>query len=101
MAPGLAGIDRLVNAISSHDVAADARFTHADVDDFRVRFTDGHGADGGAADLAIGDWGPGVATVHRLPEPSASSPEVRLFRATPDARHRDRAAATVRSDGPP
>ena len=47
--PGLAGVGRLVDAVAGHDVAADARFAHADVDDVGIRFGDGDRADRRAA----------------------------------------------------
>ena len=56
--PGLAGVGRLVDAVARHDVAADARLAHADVDDVGVRFGDGDGADRRARDLAVGDRRP-------------------------------------------
>ena len=42
--PGLPGIDGFVNPIALHDVAAQARFAHADVNDVRVRFGHRDGA---------------------------------------------------------
>src|SRR4030095_12384786 len=83
------------------DVAADARFAHADVHDIGVRLGHGNGADGRALHLAVGDGRPGHAAVCGLPEPAANGAEVRLAWAALHATRGDRAAAAVGTDAPP
>ena len=56
--PRLAGVGGFVDAVARHDVAADARLAHADVDDVGVRVGHGDGADRRALDLAVGDRRP-------------------------------------------
>ena len=100
--PGLAGVGRLVDAVARHDVAADARLAHADVDDVGVRFGDGDRADRRARDLAVGDRRPVRAAVGRLPEAAAGrrrSTPPSAGPCTPD--DRDRAAAAIGADAAP
>jgi hypothetical protein len=68
--PRLAGVGRLVDAVARHDVAADARLAHADVDEVRVRLRDGDRADRRALDLTVGDrrqFSPASVVFHRPP----------------------------------
>ena len=99
--PGLAGVDRLVDAVAGHDVAADAGFAHADVDDVRIRFGHGDRADRRTGDQAVGDRRPLRAAVGRLPESAAGGAEVRLPRPSLHARDRDRSAAAIGADAAP
>ena len=99
--PRLAGVGGLVDAVAGHDVAADARLAHADVDDVGVRVGDGDGADRRALDLTVGDRRPRRAAVGRLPEPAADGAEVGLARPAFHAGHGNRAAAAVGADAAP
>ena len=99
--PGLSGVGGLVDAVAGHDVAADARLAHADVDHVGVRLGDGDGADRRTADLAVGDRRPGVARVDGLPQAAAHRAEVGVERTAFDAAHRNRSTAAVGADAAP
>src|SRR5207244_11682438 len=79
---GFTGVDRLVDAVASHDVAADARLAHANVDDVRIGLRDCHGTHRRALDLAIGDWIPAQTPVDCLPHATADGAEVAFLRTT-------------------
>src|SRR6202022_1291193 len=66
--PGLSGISAFVDAISRHDVAANARLAHADEDNSRIGFGDSDGTDARTFELAVGDRRPVLATIVGLPE---------------------------------
>ena len=99
--PRLAGVDRLVDAVALHDVAADARLAHADVDDVGVGLGDGDRADRGAVNLAVGHRRPRLALVGGLPQPAAGRAEVALVRPALHARDGNRPAAAIRADAAP
>ena len=99
--PLLSAVCRFVDAVAGHDIAADARLAHADVDDVRVRVGNRDGADRGAGDLAVSDRGPVVAGVGRLPQAATNRAEVGLARPSLDAGNRNRAATAVGTDAAP
>jgi hypothetical protein len=99
--PGLARVGRLVDAVAGHDVAANARFAHADVNDVGIRFGDSDGADRRALQLSVGDRRPVGAAVDRFPQTAADRAEVRFARPSFDAGHGDRSAAAIRADAAP
>ena len=99
--PGLAGVGGFVDAVAAHDVAADAGFAHADVDDVGIRLGDGDRADRGAGDQAVGDRRPLRAAIGRLPQAAADRAEVGFLRPSLDAGDRDRSAAAIRADAAP
>src|SRR5262249_37937778 len=61
VAPGVAGVDGLVDAVAVGGVAADAGFTHTGVNDVGVGIGDGDGTDGAGFELAVGHGDPGEA----------------------------------------
>ena len=65
--PFLATVHRLVDAVAGHDIAADARLAHADVNDVGVRLGDRDGANRRAGNLAVRDRRPVVAGVSGFP----------------------------------
>src|SRR5439155_26882660 len=99
--PGLSAIDRFIDAVAGHDVAADAGLAHADVHDVGARLAHGHGADRRALDLAVGDWRPRLAAVRRLPQSAAHRAEIRVLRTSAHAAHGDRASAAIGADRAP
>lgn len=58
------------------DVATDAGFAHADVDDVGVGGRDGNGANGGALEEAVGDILPVYAAVDCFPDAAAGGAEI-------------------------
>ena len=99
--PRLAAVGRLVHAVACHDVAANARLTHADDDDVGVALRHRDGAHRGRVHLAVGDGRPCVAAIGRFPEPAADGAEVRLLRAPLHAADGDGPAAAIGPDGAP
>jgi hypothetical protein len=99
--PRLARVSRLVHAVALRDVAAQLALAHPDVDDVRVRWRDGDGADRGARELAVGDRGPGCAAVDRLPKSAAGRAEIIFVRARRAAGGRNRSAAPGGTDAAP
>ena len=99
--PRLAGVDRFVDAVALHDVAADARLAHTDEHDVGIALGDRDGADRRAFDLAVGHRIPRLAAVGRLPQSAADRPEVVLVNADRAARGRDRTAAAHGADAAP
>ena len=77
--PGLAGVDRPVDAVALHDVAAQLRLAHPDVDRRRVATaTTAMAPTDELCDLAVGHRRPGRAAVGGLPQPAAGRAEVVL-----------------------
>ena len=101
VAPRLARVRTLVDAIARHDVAADAGLAHSDEHDVRIGLAHGDGAHGGALDLTIRDRRPVLAAVTRLPEPAAGGAEVRFLGATDHTAGSDRPAAAAWTDVAP
>jgi hypothetical protein len=99
--PGLAGVDRLVDAIPLHDVPADAGLAHAGVDDVGVGLRDRQRADGAGAKLAVGDGIPGGPAVEGLPDTPTHRAEVVLEGPRRAAGDGDRTAAAIGADGTP
>jgi hypothetical protein len=99
--PGLACVARFVDAVARHDVAANARFTHADEDDVRIRVGHGHGPNRGAFDVPIGHRQPVLAAVNRLPQAAANGAEVRFAWTALHTRDRNRSSPAKWSDTPP
>ena len=79
MRPRLAGIGAAVNAVARHDVAANARLTHADVDDVRIAFAYCDRTNRRALDLAVGDRCPIFTAISRFPEPASHRAKVRFL----------------------
>src|SRR5437867_2420937 len=98
--PGFAAIVGTIDAITEGDVAADASFATAHVDDIRIRIGDGNGANRGGG-LLLEERIPGVATVGGFPNAAGDSAKiesVRLARHTGDGQ---RASATEGTDEAP
>ena len=75
--PGRSCIDGFVDAVAADDVAADAGFAGADVDDVRIGFGDGDGADGGRGVFCFVEDGlPVEAAVSGLPDSAGYCAEV-------------------------
>ena len=98
--PRLAGVDRFVDAVALHDVAADARLPHSNEDDVRVCFGNGDGADRRALELPVRHRIPGLSTVGRLPESATDGAEVILVNPRA-AGGGDRPASSHRADVAP
>ena len=99
--PRLAAVGGLVGTAALNDVAADVRFTRADVDDVGVRGGDGDGADRRVVDQGIGHRLPRHAGIGGLPQSTARGAHVVLVRARGAAGHGDRSSATRRAQTPP
>ena len=76
--PALAGVARLVDAIALDDVAPEAGFTHAGVDNVGIGGRDRDRPDRCRSEVGITDRGPGQAEVARLPDAAADRAEVVL-----------------------
>ena len=95
--PGLSGVSGLVHAVAVGDVAADAGFAGANVDDVGVRRSDGDRADGHDGGL-VRERRPRRAAVHGLPDAASDGAEVIRIRIACDAGHGKRAAAAEGSN---
>ena len=71
--PGLAGVGGFVDAVAGHDVAADARLTHADEDDVGIVSDTATAPTDALRDLAVGDRRPvsPPSVVFHSPPPTA------------------------------
>src|SRR6185437_4474503 len=99
--PGLAGVGRLVDAVARLDVAANLGLAHADVNDVRIALRHGDRADRRAPDLPVGDVGPALTAVGRLPQAATRGAEIADLGLTADAADRDRSATALGAEAPP
>src|SRR5947209_137365 len=75
--PGLASADGFVDSVAADDVAANASFARAYVDDVRIGFRDGDGTYGGRCGLFfVEDRRPVHAAIHRLPDATGHCAEI-------------------------
>ena len=95
--PGLARIDRFVNADSVSGVAANGRFTGAGVNDIVIRRRDRDCANRRNIFL-VEKRRPILATVHCFPNAAGNSAEIIGVRFPRNAFNRERATAAERSD---
>ena len=96
--PGLAGIDRFVDAVALRQIAADAGFAGAGIDHVGIGRRDGKAADGRSF-LLIEDGLPGGGAIGRFPNAAAGGAEVVSVGIAGDARRRQGAAAAKGADG--
>src|SRR5260370_8164336 len=101
MAPCLARIAGLVDAVSRLNVAADTRLAHADENQVGTGLGHRDGADRGRLDLAIGDRRPMLSAVRGLPKAAAGRAEVAFPWATLHPGDRDGTATALGADGAP
>jgi hypothetical protein len=78
-APGLSRVSRFENAVTVGDVAANRRFSGANLDDVGVRFAHGDAADR-PTEIFVGHRRPSHAAVCRLEHTTAGGTEVILHR---------------------
>ena len=95
--PGLAAVHGLVDAVALRDVAAQAGFSRADVQNIWIGHRHGEAANGGRAFL-VEDRGPGQSAVGRLKDTAAGASEVVGGGIPGDAGCRERTAAAKGSD---
>jgi hypothetical protein len=74
--PAAAGVGGAVHAVAVRHVAANARLAGAGVDHVGIGGRDGHRADGGRLEEAVGDVLPVGAAVGRLPDAARAGAEV-------------------------
>ena len=99
--PARAPVIGAVDAIAVRGVAADARLTHADVDDFGVGRADLDSSDGARAEVAVGDVPPVRPAIPGLPDSAAGDALVEDEIVRGVAGHAEHAAAAGRSDRAP
>ncbi len=97
--PGLAGVDRLVDAVARPHVAADVRLPRADVDDVGIGRGDGDRADRGDR-LVVEDGAPVDAAVDRLPDAPRGGSGVVDVGVARHPRHPRHAPTPRRTDQP-
>ena len=99
--PRLARVGRFVHAVALHDVAAQLRLAHAQIDKVGIRFRHCDRADRGALNLPIGHRTPRGAAIGGLPQSSADGAEI-IFVGTRRAACRcDRTSSALRTDTAP
>ena len=99
--PGLAGIDRLVNAVPANDVAADARFARPHVDHIRIGLGNSHRADRrGRIFRLVEKRFPVETAVGGLPHSSSHRAKIVDIILPHHARNRDDAPAAKWADQP-
>ena len=75
--PRLPGVDRLVNTVSTNDVAANARLSRAHINDIGVRFGNRYRPDRRRCILRlVENWFPVEATISRLPHAAGGGAKV-------------------------
>ena len=99
--PLLAAVGGLVDAVALDDVAAQLRFTAADVDDVGIRLAHGQRANRRAGDLAVGHRRPVRAAVGRLPGSAAGRAKPVFERPRVAAADGQRPSAARRPNAPP
>src|SRR6185437_241576 len=92
--PGLAAVQRLVNAIALSEVAANAGFARAYVKDVGVGLGHGDAADGGGA-LMVEDGFPAQRAVGGFPDAASGGAEIVSARVAGHAHRGERTSATV------
>ncbi len=97
VAPRLAAVDRLINAVAVRSVAAHAGFAHAGVDHVGVGIGHGNRAHGAGLQLPVGNRQPRAAAIGGFPNASAHAAEVVNVGLRRHAGYGHHAAATVRS----
>src|SRR5207253_3021333 len=100
VSPGLPGVGGFVDTVSERDVAADAGFAGADIDDVGIRIRHGDGADGRDG-LLIEERIPADAAIGGFPDASAGRAKVVGVRLARHPGHRQHAAATERPNKTP
>src|ERR1035441_7209966 len=100
VAPRLASVGGLVDAIAEANLRADIGFTSTGVDDVGHGWRDGNGADGRGG-LPVEERSPGHAGVHGFPNATADRSEVERGGIAGDAGDGDSAAAAERADQAP
>ena len=98
--PGLAGVGGFVDAVSEREVAADAGFARADIDDVGIGIRHGNGADGRYR-LLIKERIPADPAIGGFPDASASRAKIVGIRLARHTSHRQHAAATERPNQTP
>ncbi len=101
IAPRLAAVGGLIDAIPMRDITANRRLAHPRIDDVRVGLGDGNRADRRRGEEAVRDVAPGRAAVIRLPDAARARAVVIGHRVRHVARHRHAPPAPMRPDAPP
>src|SRR5438046_677124 len=99
--PGLAGIDRLVDAVAFVDAAAGDQVAHADVDHVSVGGGDFEGADRGRGGDVVEDRRPGFADAGGFPDAAEGEADVEDAGLADGARDRRDAPAANRPEVAP
>jgi hypothetical protein len=97
IAPGLAAVHRLVDAVAVRGIAAHAGFAHAHVNHVGIGIGHGDGAHGAGFELAVGHREPRAAAVGGLPHAAAHAAEIINVGLRGNAGHRHHAASAERS----
>ena len=98
--PALARVRGFVNAVTKGNIAANAGFAGANVNDVGIGIRNRDGADGRDR-LLIEQWIPSDTAVGGFPDASADGSEIIGVWLARHARHRQHAATTKRTDKPP
>ncbi len=101
VAPGLAGIGRLVDPVTLDDVAAHRDLAHPGVDDVGVGLRDRDGAHRRRLEERVGHRTPCDAPVRCLPQPTTCGAKVVFVRPTRAAGYGNRSSAARRTDRSP
>ena len=101
MLPGLARVERAVDAVAVAEVPPDARLAHAHEDDIGIALCDRDGTDRPRPERTVRNIPPGHAAIGSLPDAAACTSEVEGHGLTDDARTCDASPAACRSDIPP
>ena len=102
VAPGLARVGRLVDAVARDEGVADVGFAGTDIDRLRIRGRDGQGPDAvGSVQLAIRDVRPRETVVGRAPDSAVDTAEVEREWSSRDGIHGHGASADSWTDVAP
>ncbi len=97
--PRLAGVDRFVHPVSAHDVAADASFSGANIDDVGIGFGNGQRTDGrGSILLLVKERLPIEPAIGSFPYAARNASEIIGVVLADDAGDGENASAAKRSD---
>ena len=98
--PALAAVERLEDTVPVGHVTARTRLARAHIEDVGIGGRHGQRADGGDRRV-IRQHGPGCAAVGGLPDSARHGAEIIDIRLAGYARHREHAAAAIRTDAAP
>ncbi len=102
VAPGLAGIGRLVDTVARNKRVADIRLARTGINDIRVRRRDRQRANAiGSVELAVRNVRPGEAVVCRAPYAAVDTAEIERKRRAGHGIDRNRASPDSRTDVAP